>query len=80
MNNAALHSGTDSVSVYAEVADGRARVFVRDRGVGFDRAGIETDRKGIVESIEGRLDDVGGEASLRSTPGRGTEWKLEVPL
>ncbi len=80
MNNAALHSGSDSVSVYAEVMDGRARVFVRDRGIGFERAVVGDDRRGIAESIEARLADVGGEASLRSAPGRGTEWKLEVPL
>ena len=30
-------------------------VFVRDRGAGFDRAAVPDDRRGIAESIEGRI-------------------------
>lgn len=78
MVNAARHSGADSVSVYVEAGADGSRVFVRDRGVGFDRRHIEADRQGIVGSIEGRLSRVGGEAALRSAPGKGTEWRLEV--
>jgi signal transduction histidine kinase len=79
MVNAAKHSGSASISAFAQVDDGAAAVFVRDRGSGFDRDSVEADRRGIVDSIEGRMRSIGGAAELR-TGERGTEWKLEVRL
>ncbi len=80
MVNASKHSGTDSVSVYAEVTETMAVLYVRDRGNGFDPKSIPTDRRGISDSIEKRLEAIGGTAILRTSPERGTEWKLEAPL
>jgi signal transduction histidine kinase len=54
-------------------------VFVRDRGVGFDRADVATDRRGLEESIEARMDRAGGRATITSAPGEGTEVELTVP-
>jgi signal transduction histidine kinase len=78
MTNAAKFSGTDEVSVYVEAAADGATVFVRDRGVGFDRAAVPTDRRGLAESIEGRLARHGGTARISSVPGDGTEVELTV--
>ena len=60
MLNAARHSGAPSVSVYLEVRDDDAVVFVRDRGRGFDPAAVGEDRGGIAASIVGRLARNGG--------------------
>jgi signal transduction histidine kinase len=79
MTNAAKFSGADEVSVYVEADDGRATVFVRDRGVGFDRAAVPADRRGLAESIEARLARHGGAARIASTPGEGTEVELTIP-
>jgi signal transduction histidine kinase len=79
MANAAKFSGADEVSVYAEAGDAGATVFVRDRGVGFDRAAVPPDRRGIVESIEGRLERHGGAARVSSAVGAGTEVELSMP-
>jgi signal transduction histidine kinase len=79
MTNAAKFSGADEVSVYVEAADGRATVFVRDRGVGFDRAAVPSDRRGLTESIEGRLARHGGAGRVASVPGEGTEVELTIP-
>ena len=57
--NAAKHSGVQDVSVYVEVTSHSIDAFVRDRGVGFDRA-QPTEGRGIAQSIEGRLARVGG--------------------
>ncbi len=76
--NAAKFSGEPRVSLYAEAEPTRLEVFVRDRGVGFDPAAVAPDRRGIAESIVGRLERVGGVAELRSTPGEGTEVRLFV--
>ena len=77
--NAARHSGADSVSVYLEVEPHQVTVFVRDRGVGFDPDGVPADRRGIVESIVGRMNRHGGKAAVRSQPGEGTEVELVMP-
>jgi signal transduction histidine kinase len=79
MTNAAKFAGTDAVDVYAEVTEGAVTVFVRDRGAGFDRAAVPGDRRGLVESIEGRLRRAGGEATIVTAPGEGTEIELRVP-
>lgn len=79
VTNAAVHSGTADVSVFVQVAEGEATVFVRDRGKGFDTA-APTDRRGIAESIVGRLARSGGTAVLRSAPGEGAEVELRVPF
>lgn len=79
VTNAAVHSGTADVSVFVQVAEGDATVYVRDRGGGFDPA-APTDRRGIAESIVGRLERNGGTAAVRSAPGEGTEIELRLPL
>jgi signal transduction histidine kinase len=78
MVNAAKASGAPTVSVYAEVGPERIEVYVRDRGRGFDVAGVPEDRRGIRESIVGRMSRHGGSADIRSGPG-GTEVALSTP-
>ncbi len=78
MVNAARHSGEPEVSVYVEVEPQRATVFVRDRGVGFDPASVPADRRGVAESIVGRLARHGGRATVHSAPGEGTEVELVI--
>jgi signal transduction histidine kinase len=78
MVNAAKHSGADKIDVYAEVLDGTIEVFVRDRGQGFDLDDIAEDRMGVKGSIIDRMARHGGTAVVRSTPGEGTEVRLEM--
>ena len=78
MVNAAKASGAPNVSVFAEVGQDGVDVFVRDRGRGFDVDSIPDDRRGIRESIVGRMSRNGGSASIRSGP-TGTEVALTVP-
>ena len=79
MANAAKFAGTDEVDVYVEVTDDAAAVFVRDRGVGFDRAAVPKGRLGLTESIEGRMERAGGRATVTTAPGAGTEVELRLP-
>jgi signal transduction histidine kinase/phage shock protein PspC (stress-responsive transcriptional regulator) len=78
MVNAAKSSGASSVSVFAEVGDGSVEVFVRDRGRGFDPAQVPADRRGIRDSIVGRMSRHGGTATIRSGVS-GTEVALFAP-
>jgi signal transduction histidine kinase len=79
MANAAKFSGVDEIDVYAEVADDAVSVFVRDRGAGFDRAAVPADRRGLVESVEGRMQRAGGRAAVVTGVGEGTEVELHLP-
>lgn len=77
--NAAKHAGVDTVSLYAEVEDAACLCFVRDRGVGFDVAAVGDDRHGLRGSIIGRIERHGGQVSVRSSPGSGTEVEIRMP-
>jgi len=77
--NAAKWSGATTVSLFVEVEPSRVSVFVRDRGVGFDPAAVNGDRRGIAESIRARMTRHGGTAAIRSTSGEGTEVELVMP-
>ena len=76
MTNAAKFGGGSTVDVYAECANDRLQVFVRDRGPGFDPDAIPADRRGVRESIVGRMERHGGRATITSAPGAGTEVEL----
>ncbi|MDQ1702770.1 MAG: hypothetical protein QOF57_2022 [Frankiaceae bacterium] len=79
MVNAAKFAGdAGPVSVYAEAGEDRARVFVRDRGPGFDPATVPAERHGVRESIVGRMERNGGRATVRGVEGGGTEVELEL--
>ncbi|MGY1742023.1 MULTISPECIES: ATP-binding protein [unclassified Blastococcus] len=77
--NAAKHSGAPSADLYTEVTPRQVSVFVRDRGKGFDPATVPADRRGLRDSVAGRLTRVGGTATVRSAPGEGTEVELLLP-
>jgi signal transduction histidine kinase len=79
MTNAAKFAGAGRVDVYAEASEERAEVFVRDRGAGFDPGTVPADRRGVRESIVGRMARHGGRAEVRSAPGQGTEVELVLP-
>jgi signal transduction histidine kinase len=76
MTNAAKFGGGSTVDVYAESTPARLQVFVRDRGPGFDPAGVPSDRRGVRESIVGRMERHGGRARVTSSPSAGTEVEL----
>jgi signal transduction histidine kinase len=76
MTNAAKFGAGSTVDVYAESAPGRTQVFIRDRGPGFDPASVPGDRRGVRDSIVGRMERHGGRARVANAPGGGTEVEL----
>jgi signal transduction histidine kinase len=78
--NAAKFGGGSEVSVFAEADGDDLRVFVRDRGPGFDLAAVPPDRRGVRESIVGRMSRHGGHAVVHSATGTGTEVELSLPV
>jgi signal transduction histidine kinase len=77
--NAAKHSQTTAISLYAEVEPDAVHVFVKDRGVGFDPTDIADDRQGLRGSITARMQRHGGTVEIISKPGEGTEVRLGMP-
>jgi signal transduction histidine kinase len=77
--NAARWSGAPVISIFCEVEPAGVTLFVRDRGRGFDAGKVPPDRKGLAESIRGRVARHGGNANVRSAPGEGTEISLTMP-
>ncbi len=77
--NAAKWSGASVISLYAEVEADKVEVAVRDRGKGFDPGSVPGDRKGLAESIHGRMTRHGGAASVSSAPGEGTKVTMTMP-
>jgi signal transduction histidine kinase len=78
MLNAAKFAGEAPISVYAELSEERIHVFVRDRGAGFDPETVPPERRGVRESIIGRMQRAGGSAAVRALPGGGTEIEIAI--
>jgi signal transduction histidine kinase len=77
--NAARHSGATEISVYVEVEDDTTTAYVRDLGTGFDPDRVAADRRGIADSIVGRMERHGGTAVVNSRPAGGTEVVMRLP-
>jgi signal transduction histidine kinase len=76
--NAAKWSQAPVISLYAEVAGEGVEVVVRDRGRGFDPSAVPGDRKGMAESIHGRMTRHGGTVTVQTGIGEGTKVSLRM--
>ncbi len=80
LNAAKFAGGGATIAVYAEATAEQLKVFVRDRGPGFEPGRVPPDRRGVRESIVGRMERHGGRAAIRSSAGGdGTEVELTLP-
>jgi signal transduction histidine kinase len=76
LQNVVRHARAESVEIVVSRADGRARLSIRDDGVGFRSDGP----RGLgLRGIEERLDVSGGTMALETAPGQGTLMAVEVP-
>ncbi len=76
--NAAMWSGAGVISLFAEVEPESVSIVVRDRGKGFDPSSVPADRKGLAESVHGRMARRGGTADVASAEGEGTKVTLRM--
>jgi len=79
LRNVKRHAGTDWAEVTVAGGAGWAVVKITDRGRGFDPAATPPSRRGIRESITGRMQAAGGQAAIDSRPGAGTTVTVSWP-
>ena len=79
LRNVERHAGTGQADVSVTGGAGWAVVKVTDHGRGFDPAAIPPSRRGIRESITGRMQAAGGRAAIASRPGAGTTVTVSWP-
>ena len=83
LENAAEHSGAGNATVFAEADGPTLVVTVRDagRGFDFDEASLrERGKAGILKSMKGRAEALGGTFGVKSAPGSGTEVEFRIPI
>jgi signal transduction histidine kinase len=77
--NVRKHAGVDAAEV-SVFDDGVAcTVMVVDDGRGFDESATSPDRMGLRGSVRERIDRVGGDVQVWSSPGSGTSVMMSVP-
>lgn len=82
--NDGRHAGPGAAAwVLLERLDDRVCVTVRDNGAGMTADRLDEAKRegrlGVAGSIRGRLADLGGPATVTSTPGAGTVVELVLP-
>jgi signal transduction histidine kinase len=78
LRNAARHAPGAPIFVFGQADSDGAEVFVRDEGPGFELSTVPTERRGVRDSIVGRMAAVGGSANVESRVGEGTEIALRI--
>ena len=80
--NAIRHGNASTVKVAGTIDQGKLLCSVADNGCGFDpdnAPGILQGHFGL-QGIRERIDDLGGEFSIRSSFGKGTKATISVPI
>ncbi|MEV0381681.1 ATP-binding protein [Nonomuraea sp. NPDC050643] len=77
LTNVRRHAGTTSATVRLAGNEQSLRLDVADQGKGFSPADVPATRRGLRESVRGRMSRVGGTATITSAEGAGTLVRLE---
>ena len=77
--NVVRHAQVARAEVVVIGSDSDVSVMVIDAGRGFAEQLVASDRLGLRQSVRRRIESVGGDVQLWSTPGRGTSVLIRVP-
>ena len=77
--NVLRHAQVERAEVVIIGSESDVSVMVIDAGRGFSEEQIASDRLGLRQSVRRRIENVGGDVQLWSTPGRGTSILIRVP-
>ena len=82
LENVLEHARAKRVTIFAEDEGETVSITVRDDGVGFhydERSLLSAGKVGILRSMKGRVEDLGGRMEVVSAPGKGTEIEFVTP-
>jgi signal transduction histidine kinase len=79
LTNVARYAEVDRVRVRLDLDDRRLQIEIEDRGKGFDLEHTEKSSFGV-SGMQDRAYLVGGELSIHSSPGFGTQISCQIPL
>lgn len=82
LENVVRHAGATRAAVFADEEDGWVTVSVRDDGHGFvyDEERLRAEgRMGMLTSMKGRIEALGGTMRVETAPGAGCEVEFRVP-
>ncbi|MEU3270477.1 ATP-binding protein [Saccharomonospora sp. NPDC006951] len=77
VTNVRRHAGADTAAVRLSGDARTVCLEITDTGAGFDVGAVPGTRRGLRESVRGRMAGVGGTATITSSPGAGTVVRLE---
>jgi hypothetical protein len=78
--NVLRHAQVERAEVVVIGSESDVSIMVIDSGRGFSEELVGSDRLGLRQSVRRRIESVGGDVRLWSTPGRGTSILIRVPL
>jgi len=79
-NNIIKHAGATKISVNVDFEEGKLKLRVNDNGVGFIADGSPMSKHGMgLHNIQKRAGIIGGEATIVSNPGEGTQITIFIP-
>ena len=79
-NNIIKHAAATEITIKLDYDAGTLKLCVTDNGVGFTSAELPLEKHGMgLQNIRKRAAIIGGEASITSTPGAGTQIIIFIP-
>jgi signal transduction histidine kinase len=83
LDNVTEHAEASRVAVFADIEDGQLEVSVRDDGRGFvysEEFLRASNKAGMLKSMKGRVEELGGRMRVHSAVGVGTEVEFRIPV
>ena len=80
LNNSLKHANATSITARASLSIQHFEIEIGDDGRGFDPSNVPGTLSNGLENMRRRIEDLGGKFELKSSPGKGTQLKLSVPL
>ena len=78
LNNAIRHAGATEIAFGVRVSENRMQISINDNGAGFEpRDRLAGDG---LTNLRSRLENLGGQCEINSSPGAGTTVVLQLPL
>lgn len=82
INNTIRHSGADRADIFLEKKDNVVKLVYHDNGQGFDADNLmDESRAGMgLKNIVSRVKSINGTCRIRSEPGKGSTFDIEISL